>query len=69
MLPLWGQIASCFTCKNPFNYSVKSSLPFISCLSPGVFGDSRERVRARAKERDGKKKGGREGGTAGWIDG
>lgn len=57
-----GQIASCLTCKNPFNYSVESSLAFISRLSPGVFGDSREK---EGKKRDGEE-GGREGRVDGW---
>lgn len=59
-MPLWGQTVSCYTCKNPFNYSVKSSLPFISRLSPGMLGDSRERVRVRAKQRNGEEGGWKE---------
>lgn len=48
---------------------MKSSLPFISRLSPGVFGDSRERVRVKAKGRDGELEGRREGGMDGWMGG
>lgn len=55
VLPLQGQIASYFTCKNPFNYSVKSSLPLVSWCVWGQHGDSeseKEGLRRRKGERE-----------------
>lgn len=60
--PLWGRMASRFTCENPFNYSAESSLPL---LSPARLPTRPGTARRRARERGAK---GRDGGMEGWID-